>query len=100
MGRQNQEECMFCGQMAEASFEGNHAYHFVECPVCGRYYQQIFPTKFGIGFKDEIASYLYYSEHSGKNMMIQRVMFFLVQERSLSKKKKNTRWLTMLQKMK
>ena len=66
MGNSKKEKCHFCGEMADVSLGENFAYHFVECPVCGRYNQQISPIEFGYSIKDEVASYLYYSKHAGK----------------------------------
>lgn len=62
------KQCMFCGEWADISLEDPFTYQFVECPVCGRYKQKIYPEEFGASFKDEAAAYLYYSKHSGKGV--------------------------------
>lgn len=66
MENQNQERCMFCGETVSMRYENNNTYRFVECPVCGRYYQHCFPIPFGELFKNEISSYLFYSKNERK----------------------------------
>lgn len=57
--------CMFCGTLSDVSLQENGTYHFVECPICGRYMQQTFPLYYGADMKNEIASYLYFSDKAG-----------------------------------
>ncbi len=71
------ETCMFCGSLADVSLQENFTYHFVECPVCGRYNQRIYPTAFGSTFRDEVAAYLFYSGRTGKGSQCSRDYVFL-----------------------
>lgn len=77
MGTEKQRECMFCGQMASTSLEENFTYRFVECPVCGRYNQQIFESEFGVSFKNEIAAFLYHSDKAAKTPFKSKNFVFL-----------------------
>lgn len=87
MGKVEQKPCMFCGQMASTSLEENFTYHFVECPVCGRYNQQIFERAFGTSFKDEIAAYLYYTDRAGKAPFENKNYIFLGAKSTYDKEK-------------
>lgn len=59
-------KCIFCEQTADVDNAKDFTYRFVECPICGRYMQQIYSPSYSTSLKDEIASYLYYSRYSGK----------------------------------
>ena len=86
------EPCMFCGTSALVSLQENHTYHFVECPVCGRYNHQVFPTHYGSAFKDEIAAYLFYCGHTGKSDESRRDYVFLGSKETYDKENAQYPW--------
>lgn len=61
MSNEKTIECPYCGSMANAYIQENFTYYFVECPICGRYEFQSFPSIIGEDMRDEIASFLFYT---------------------------------------
>ena len=86
------ESCSYCGSSAYISLNNNLAYHFVECPVCGRYNQQTFPIEYGCTFKDEIASYLFYSGHTGKDSQRSSDYVFLGSKEIFERERAQHHW--------
>lgn len=54
-------KCPFCGADATSQIQENFTYIFVQCPACGRYEYQAFPSNIASHIKDKVASYLFYT---------------------------------------
>lgn len=87
-----QQSCKFCGTRANTYREENNTYNFVECPVCGRYKHQIYPDAFGRTFKDEVASFLYYSDYTGKETNGRNDYVFLGSKNTYENEKTENQW--------
>lgn len=53
--------CPYCGTQAVLQNQESFSYKFADCPSCGRYEFQSFPSLFGENIKDKVAAYLYYT---------------------------------------
>lgn len=60
-------ECPYCGSTTSVQAQENFTYLFAECPTCGRYEFQCFPSIIGENMRDEIASYLFYTGNLEKH---------------------------------
>lgn len=58
---QREMNCPYCGTIASAQNDESLTYVFVECPTCGRFEYQAFPSTIAADMKDKVASYLYYT---------------------------------------
>lgn len=58
---QRETACPYCGTKATAQNDETLTYVFVECPTCGRFEYQTFPSTIATDIKDKVASYLYYT---------------------------------------
>ncbi len=92
MDNAENKKCMFCGHTANVSSDDNSSYIFVECPVCGKYKQEISDEPFGLAIKDKVASYLYYSDRAAPVNSSDNSYVFLGNRTQFKKEVKKHPW--------